>query len=82
MNYWKLIWEQDKWGHLAGAFMLTKLTYALTLDMLLTVVVLATGSILLEVYQWQFQPYYTVKKLDTVLDLVADSVGIILAVII
>lgn len=36
----------------------------------------AVGAALLEVYQWIWQPYYSGKELDTLIDLIADAVGI------
>ena len=36
----------------------------------------AVGAVLLEVYQWCFEPYYSGKGLDTVIDLIADAIGI------
>ena len=36
----------------------------------------AVGAVLLEVYQWVFEPYYSGKFTDTLLDLIADAVGI------
>ena len=36
----------------------------------------AIGCVLLEVYEWIWEPHYDGKELDTVIDLIADAVGI------
>ena len=78
---WKLIFKLDKWAHLCGAFTLTTIALRFT-DPATAVVFIAIGSIALEAYQWQFEPDYVGKEMDTVLDLIADGVGIVLAVVI
>ena len=78
---WKLIFKLDKYAHLSGAFMLCTVAIRLT-DIPTAVAILILGSILLEVYQWQFQPRYVGKEMDTALDLIADGIGIALAVVI
>lgn len=34
------------------------------------------GCVLLEAYEWIWEPYYSGKELDTIIDLIADAVGI------
>ena len=80
-SIWKMIWELDTWAHLSGAFMLCTVAMRL-IDTPTAVAVLILGSIALEAYQWQFQPRYVGKEMDTVLDLIADGVGIALAVVV
>lgn len=83
----KLIWKLDKWAHLAGAFMLTTIAVRV-LDIHTqdgpydAIALMVVGSIALEAYQWQYQPRYVGKEADTVLDLIADGIGIGLAVVI
>ena len=36
----------------------------------------AVGAVLYEVYEWIWEPYYSGKELDTVIDLIADAIGI------
>ena len=79
---WRLIWKLDKYAHLAGAFMLTTISVAITSDILCSIIAVAIGSILLEAYQWQFKPYYMGKEMDTVLDIIADGIGIALSVVV
>ena len=76
-----MIWELDTWAHLAGAFMLCTVAMRFT-DIPIAVAVLILGSIALEAYQWQYQPDYVGKEMDTVLDLIADGIGIALAVMV
>jgi len=76
----KLIWKLDKWAHLCGAFTLTTILLRLCGDTLTTIAVIAIGSLLLECYQWARQPWYAGKEADTVLDLIADGIGIVGAV--
>lgn len=37
------------------------------------------GMLLLEVYQWLFEPYYKIKALDTALDIPANILGVFVA---
>jgi len=76
---WKLIWRIDKWAHLAGAFTLTTVAMHFT-DPQTAAIGIAIGSIALEAYQHQYEQDYPTKRLDTALDLIADGVGITLAV--
>ena len=76
---WKLIWRIDKWAHLCGAFTLTTVAMHFT-DPQTAAIGIAIGSIALECYQWARQPWYAGKEADTALDLIADGVGITLAV--
>ena len=76
---WHLIWRIDKWAHLAGAFMLTTVAMHFT-DPQTAAIGIAIGSIALEAYQHQYEQDYHTKRLDTALDLIADGVGITLAV--
>ena len=82
---WHLIWRIDKWAHLAGAFMLTTVAMRIPVplqgwDTTCVVIIMVAGSIGLELWQNIFKPEYPTKDLDTILDLIADSVGITLAV--
>ena len=80
---WKLIWSMIRslstWAHLAGAFMLTTVAMHFT-DPQTAAIGIVIGSIALEAYQAQCEPDYPTKRLDTALDLIADGVGITLAV--
>ena len=76
---WHLIWRIDKWAHLCGAFTLTTVAMHFT-DPQTAAIGIAIGSIALEAYQAQYEPDYPTKRLDTALDLIADGVGITLAV--
>ena len=82
---WKIIWSLtvrlDKYAHVAGAFMFCTVAIRLT-DLPVAIAALILGSIALEAYQWQYKPDYPTKRADTVLDLIADGVGIALAVIV
>jgi len=80
--YWKLIFKLDKWAHLAGAFMLTAVAIRIMPSTFRAVAILITGSIMLELYQKLFEPDYPTKRADTVLDLIADGIGIAGAVVI
>ena len=80
-DIWKLTIKLDKWAHLCGAFMLTTVAIQFT-DPITAVIFIAIGSIGLEVYQCQYEPDYPLKKTDTALDLVADGIGIALAVMV
>ena len=78
--FWKLIWKLDKYAHLSGSFLL--MTVALhIMPTPWAVASLIIGNIGLELYQWQHQRYYVGKEMDTALDLIADGVGIMLAVV-
>ena len=50
------------------------------LDLPVAIGVLVLGSIALEAWQWQYEPDYDLKRADTVLDLIADGIGIGLGV--
>jgi len=78
---WHLIWKLDKWAHLAGAFILTTVAMRFT-PMPVAVAILILGSIALEAYQHQYEPDYPTKRLDTALDLIADGIGIAMAVMV
>ena len=80
---WKLLWHMtfdlDTWAHLCGAFTLTTVAMHFT-DPQTAAIGIAIGSIALEAYQAQYEQDYPTKRLDTALDLIADGVGITLAV--
>ena len=78
---WHLIWRIDKWAHLAGAFTLTTVAMHFT-DPQTAAIGIAIGSIAIEVYQHQYEQDYPTKRLDTALDLIADGIGIALAVMV
>ena len=78
-QYWHLVWKLDKWAHLSGAFMLCTIAIAV-MPTPVAIAVLVLSSSALEAWQWQYQPEYPTKIADTALDLIADFVGIALAV--
>ena len=71
---------KDKAFHFTGAFSAT----IIGMFLLGTwgIVAAAAGSVLLEVYQWKWEPRYVGKELDTVVDMVVDVVGIVAAALI
>jgi len=70
----------DKWAHLAGVFLLTMvIRRARIFTRKQIVVAMCLGMILLEVYQMIWQPWYGMKYWDTLVDLVAGGVGLLLA---
>ena len=77
---WKMIWSLSTWAHLAGCFTITTVAMRFVPSMFSAVFVVALGSVILELYQHKFQPDYPTKRADTVLDLIADGIGIVGAV--
>lgn len=73
-----LILSLDKWAHLAGAF-----TWLLVLDTMLykfkrlaAVIIVYMGILLIECYQWLYEPMYITKLQDTGLDIIAGMIGV------
>ena len=65
----------DKWGHFGGAFFFIKVLLHY-FERKNAIRIVAIGAILIEAYQWIFQPYYEGKILDTIFDLIFDAIGI------
>lgn len=83
---WSLIFGLDKWAHLAGSYMLTeifmyfwtKFPNTSSIEIILIATMLGMTN---ELFQWRFKPDYIGKEFDTILDLIANEIGIVLAVI-
>ena len=65
----------DKWMHFCGAFFFTKVLQKYFRKRT-AILIVGSGSILLEVYQWFFQPSYSGKLVDSICDLIVDALGI------
>ena len=81
MRWYNLIWSLSSWAHLSGSFMLTTIAIRF-LGVPVAIAGMILFSIALEAYQWQYQPDYELKRADTVLDLIADGIGIGLGVMV
>ena len=70
---------RDKAFHFCGAFTLTMIGMA-WLGIWWGAILVAIGSILLEIYQWKYEMYYPSKKVDTIVDLICNAAGIYWAI--
>ena len=69
----------DKAFHFSMCFTATVLLMRLGLTRRGAACIVAACAVLLEVYQWLFEPHYAGKGLDTAVDMIANVIGITLA---